>query len=242
MRSLRTVTGAALTTVALVTMPAPSAFAQVSLDPTSSPALNDSPTGPLGPLPSIADLLFWLGVVVLILMVVAYMRYAPRFSRDEERFKVVRADRVRVGQELPRRAVDISQAVDVVVAPPAVPSAAPPPAPAPAAAPAPAPAAAPASAPAPAPAAPAAAAPSPPPASADAAPASPAPAAEAPAVAAPAAAAPAATEERPEVSLDEAVFQQTLDDLLAKGTSRRVAEGQARRAAMLAARKKATGG
>ncbi len=62
------------------------------------------------------------GVVVLILMiVVSYMRYAPRFSRDEEQLKVVRADRVRLGQELPRRAVDISQAVPVVVAPPAVP-------------------------------------------------------------------------------------------------------------------------
>jgi hypothetical protein len=38
------------------------------------------------------------------------------------------------------------------------------------------------------------------------------------------------------------VFDATLADLLAKGTDRRVAEGQARRAAMIAARKKAAGG
>src|SRR5215210_1430160 len=218
MRSLRSVSISGLicglAALALVALTAQGALAQVSLNPTDTPIQNNSPTGPLGPLPSIAAIMFGRGVVSLILMIGAYMRYAPRFSRDEEQLKVVRADRVRLGQELPRRAVDISQAVPVVVGPPPIPSAAP------------------AAAPAPAPAAPAAAAPAPAPA---AEPTAPSPAADAPAAPA------AAAEERPEVSLDEEVFQQTLEELLAKGTSRRVAEGQARRAAMIAARKKAGG-
>jgi hypothetical protein len=66
---------------------------------------------------------------------------------------------------------------------------------------------------------------------------------EAPAAApAPAAAAPVAPAERVEVTLDQAVFDEKLAELLEKGTDRRVAEGQARRAAMIAARKKAEGG
>jgi NADH-quinone oxidoreductase subunit I len=93
-----------------------------------------------------------------------------------------------------------------------------------------APAAPPAAAPAPV-AAPAAA----PAAPAEAAPAA-APAAEAPA---PASAAPA---EHAEVSLDQETFDRVLAELLEKGTDRRVAEGQARRAGMIAARKKAEGG
>jgi hypothetical protein len=43
------------------------------------------------------------------------------------------------------------------------------------------------------------------------------------------------------VSLDQEVFDATLKELLDKGTDKRVAEGQARRAAMIAARKKAAG-
>jgi hypothetical protein len=41
------------------------------------------------------------------------------------------------------------------------------------------------------------------------------------------------------VSLDQETFDRVLAELLEKGTDRRVAEGQARRAAMIAARKKA---
>jgi hypothetical protein len=82
---------------------------------------------------------------------------------------------------------------------------------------------------------PAAAAPAP--AAAEAAPAAaPAPATDAGSPAAPAAGG------HQEVTLDQEVFDATLADLLAKGTDRRVAEGQARRAAMIAARKKAAGG
>ena len=47
--------------------------------------------------------------------------------------------------------------------------------------------------------------------------------------------------ERVEVELDQETFDQVLAEELAKGTQRRVAEGKARRAAMIAARKKATG-
>ncbi len=77
-----------------------------------------------------------------------------------------------------------------------------------------------------------------------------APAAAAPAAAAPsgpAAEAPPVTETaapsaHAEVSLDQETFERVLAELLEKGTDRRVAEGQAKRAAMIAARKKAEGG
>jgi hypothetical protein len=167
---------------------------------------------------------------VVIFLTIQYMRYAPRFSKDEEGLKVVRADRVRIGQELPRRTVDLSQAAPVVVPPPAVPAAAP------------ALAAAPAAAPAPAAEAPAAAAPA---AAPQAAPAEAAPAQAAPAQAAPAAPAatapPPAPEERVEVTMDQEAYEAALKELLDAGTDRRIAEGRARRAGMIAARKKATG-
>jgi hypothetical protein len=167
-----------------------------------------------------------LGAVLVLFLTVQYMRYAPRFAKDEEGLKIVRADRVRIGRELPRRNVDLSQAAPVVVAPPAVPGAAP----ALAAAAAPAPAAAPAAAAAPAPAADAPAA------------APPAQAADAPAATpAPAPTAPAPPEERPEVTMDQEAYEAALKDLLDAGTDRRIAEGKARRAGMIAARKKATG-
>jgi hypothetical protein len=207
------------------------AIAQTPIDPSTTPTEN---TG--GWVFTMAQLLAVLGVGVVIFLVVMYMRYAPRFAKDEESLRVVRADRVRPGQALPRRDVDISQAAPVVVAPPAVPvavGAAAPAAPAPAAAPV---------APAPAPAAaPVAAAPATAPVAA-AAPAAPAAAVPTTAPEAAAPAAPAAPAERVEVTLDQAVFDEKLAELLEKGTDRRVAEGQARRAAMIAARKKAEGG
>ncbi|MBI3648017.1 MAG: hypothetical protein HY240_04615 [Actinobacteria bacterium] len=198
-----------------LTVAASTAAAQVINSPDYKPAKN---TG--GWVYQFAILLGLLASVTVILLVISYMMRAPRFARQEEGLKVVRADRVHPGKDLPRRAVDVSQAVQMVVAPPAVPSSVPaavavsvaPPSAAPA--PAPVPAAAPAAAPS----APAAA-PSP------AAPAAPAPSAE-----------------RHEVPLDQATFDKTLEELLAKGTDRRVAEGKARRAAMIAARKKAAEG
>lgn len=223
-RLLVVLAGACMFIVSMVA----TAGAQTPVDPSTTPVEN---TG--GWVFSMAQLLTLLGVVTVLFLIVMYMRYAPRFAKDEEGLKVVRADRVRPGHALPRRDVDISQAAPVVVAPPAVPVAAG--ASAPAAA-APIAAAAPAPAPAAPPAAVAVAAPA-------AAPAAEAPPAAAPAAAPPApAAAPAAPAERVEVTLDQAVFDEKLAELLEKGTDRRVAEGQARRAAMIAARKKAEGG
>jgi hypothetical protein len=210
----------------------PAALAQTPVDPSTTPVENDG-----GWVFSMAQLLAILGLIVLIVTVVLYMRYAPRFARDEESAKVVHADRVRPGQEPARRAVDLTQAAPVVVAPPAVPAAvgaAAPASAAPAAVATPAPAAA---APAAAAAPPAAAAPAP------ATPAAEAPAAEAPAAEAPAAAAatPAAPAERVEVAMDQEAYEAKLAELLEAGTDKRVAEGQARRAGMIAARKKAEG-
>ncbi len=196
------------------------ASAQVIVDPVVVSERNDG-----GWVYWIAIALGALGLVLVIFLTIQYMRYAPRFSKDEEGLRVVRADRVHVGRELPRRNVDLSQAAPLVVAPPAVPAAAPALAPAAAAAPVavPTPAAAEAT-PAPAPAAPAPAV------------------AEAPAAAPPAPApAPAAPEERPEVTMDQEAYEAALKDLLDAGTDRRIAEGKARRAGMIAARKKATG-
>ena len=59
--------------------------------------------------------------------------------------------------------------------------------------------------------------------------------------AAPAVAAPAPAEHA-DVALDQETFERVLAELLERGTDRRVAEGRARRAAMVAARTKAEGG
>jgi len=233
MRALRAIVCAA---ALVMVLPASAAVGQVSVDPSVTPEIN---TG--GWIQGMAILFGLIGLVVILLLVAAYIRFAPRFSTDESTLKVVRADRVRPGEELPRRTVDIKAATPVVVAPPPLPQPAGVVA-APAAA---APVAAVAPAPAPAPPAevPQAAPASEAPAQADAtAEAQEAPAAEVAApVSAPAPAPAPAPAERVEVSLDQDVFDQTLKELLDKGTDKRVAEGQARRAAMIAARKKAAG-
>ena len=235
---------AASTLLTLVT--AATALAQTIVDPAVTPEENRAPLGPLfGPV-SVA-VIFMVGSGVLVAVIVLlYMRYAPRFARDEESAKVVRADRVLPGREAPRRAVDLSQAVPVVVQPPPVPalaaaSAAPAAAAPAAAAPAASASAAPAAPPAPAaPAEPPAAAEAAPAAAAEAAPAeAAAPAAEA---AAPAAPAPPAAAEHVEVTMDQEAYEAALAELLAAGTDRRIAEGKARRAGMIAAKKKAAGG
>ena len=209
------VSGGAL---AVLVSTASSAFAQTHIAPTTVPERVDG-----GWIYWLAFLSLALALVLVIFLIAAYMRYAPRFAKDEDEARVVHADRVQPGREAPRRLVDVTQAVPMIVQPPPVTVAA-------AASVAAPPVAAPASAPAAAPA----------PASAPAATA-PAPAAVAPAPAAPAPASAAPTEERPEVSLDEETFDKTLEELLAAGTDRRIAEGKAKRAAMIAARKKAAG-
>jgi len=212
LRRLLAATAAAAVVLAIGS--AGSASAQTQIEPTIVPERVDG-----GWIYWLAFLCLALALLLVIFLIAAYMRYAPRFSKDEDEARVVRADRVLPGQEPPRRMVDVTQAVPVMVQPPPVTVAATAPA-------APAPAAV---------AAPVAAAPA-----AVAAPVAAAPAAvAAPVAAAPAPAAPA--EERPEVSLDQETFDKTLEELLAAGTDRRIAEGKARRAAMIAARKKATG-
>jgi len=207
---------------------------QVIVSPNASPTLSNG-----GWVYDMAILLVALGVLITLMVVFGYMRFAPRFQRDEGERPTVRAPRIQPGKEAPRRAVVITGAPVVVPAPVTVGAAVAAAAPAPTA-PAPlAPATPAAPAPAPAPAAEAAPAPAAEAAPAPAAEAAPAPAAEAAPAAAPTPA-PAPAEHK-EVPLDQETFDRVLKELLEKGTDRRVAEGQARRAAMIAARKKAEG-
>jgi hypothetical protein len=185
---------------------------QVSVNPTVSPVLNNG-----GWVFNAAQLLALLAIVLTLLIVFGYMRLAPRFRTDEETRRSVRVPKPSDGGVI-RRPVRVTSA-PLVVQPPVVS--------APAAVAVAAPAAA-ATAPAPAAAAPAPAAAAPAPAAPEAAPAAPV-------------AAPAPAAEHKDVSLDQETFDRVLAELLEKGTDRRVAEGQARRAAMIAARKKAEG-
>lgn len=200
---------------------------QVSVDPNVTPVLNNG-----GWVFNAAQLLALLAILLTLAIVFGYMRLAPRFQTDEQTRRSVRVPRRQPGQEV-RRPVKVI-GTPVVVQPPVVAQAAAAAAPAPVAVATPAPAAAPAAAPV----APAAQA-------APVAPAAEAPAATGQAPAAPPAAAAAAPAPSPvehaEVSLDQETFDRVLAELLEKGTDRRVAEGQARRAAMIAARKKAEG-
>jgi hypothetical protein len=203
---------------------------QVSVDPNVTPVLNNG-----GWVFNAAQLLALLAILLTLALVFGYMRLAPRFQTDEQTRRSVRVPRRQPGQEV-RRPVKVI-GTPVVVQPPVVAQAAAA-APAPVAVATPAPAAAPAAVAAAAPVAPAAQA-------APVAPAAEAPAATGQAPAAPPAAAAAAPAPSPvehaEVSLDQETFDRVLAELLEKGTDRRVAEGQARRAAMIAARKKAEG-
>src|SRR6266540_3872986 len=206
-------------------------LAQVSVSQGATPTIN---TG--GWVYGMAVVLVVLGVLVTLLIVFGYLRFAPRFQREEGKTRSVKAPRLEPGKEV-RRPVNITGAPVMAPAPiatatVAAPATVAPAAPAPAAAP-PAPAAAPAPAPAPAPADTQAGAPAP-----AAEPAATPPAAAPPAAPAAPAAAPA---EHVEVALDQETYEKTLAELLGKGTDRRVAEGQAKRVAMIAARKQAAG-
>jgi hypothetical protein len=206
---------------------------QVSVDPTVTPVLNNG-----GWVFNAAELLALLGIVLSVAIVFGYMRLAPRFQTDEQTRRSVRVPRMQPGREV-RRPVKVI-GTPIIVQPPVI---APAVAGGPAAVAAPAVAApasavaAPAAAPAPVPAP--AAAPAPAPAAEAAQPTAPAAEAAPAAAAAAPAAAPAAA--HADVSLDQETFDRVLAELLGKGTDRRVAEGQARRAAMIAARKKAEG-
>jgi hypothetical protein len=199
---------------------------QISVDPTVTPVLNNG-----GWVFNAAELLALLGIVLTLAIVFGYMRLAPRFQTDEQTRRSVKVPRMQPGQEV-RRPVKVV-GTPIVVQPPVIAPAVAAGAVAVAAPPVAAPASAPAAAPAPAPAAAA-------PPVTPAAPAAQAAEAAAPPADAPApAAAPAAA--HADVTLDQETFDRVLAELLEKGTDRRVAEGQARRAAMIAARKKAEG-
>jgi len=200
-------------------------LAQVFVSPSATPTIN---TG--GWVYGMAWVLVVLGGLVTFLIVCGYMRFAPRFQREEGRTRSVKAPRLQPGREV-RRPVKITGAP--VMAPPPILTAT-------AAAPAAVAPAAVAAPPAPA-ATPAAVAPAEAPAAAPAAASAAVEPAPAAAPAAAPATAPAATEHRGEVTLDQETYEKTLAELLAKGTDRRVAEGQAKRVALLAARKKAGG-
>ena len=226
MKVARRATTVATGAVTFLVLTATAAAAQSHILPTVTPVRTDG-----GWIYWLGWLSMGLGVLVFLLLVTLYMRRAPRFAKDEDEARVVRADRVIPGRQPPRRLVDVTQAVPVVAQPPPVVAAVPAAVAAPAAA---VPAAA-----APVTEAPATAAPP-----AEAAPetAAPAPAAAAPAVPAAAPqAAPAPPAERVEVTMDQAVYEKTLEELLAGGADRRIAEGKAKRAGMIAARKAAEG-
>ena len=82
------------------------AFAQTHIVPTVTPVRTDG-----GWIYWLAFLSLGLGLLLLLFLIAAYMRFAPRFSKDEDQAKVVRADRVLPGRETPRRLVDVTQAV-----------------------------------------------------------------------------------------------------------------------------------
>ncbi len=192
---------------------------QVIVDPSSpTPTLTNG-----GWVYDAAILLAVLGLIVTLLVVLGYMRFAPRFQTGEQERRTVRAPRIQPHGDV-RRPVNVTSA-PLVVQPPVVAIATP------AAVSAPAPVVAPAAV---AVAAPPTTAPTPAAVATARAPTLSPAATETPAPA------PDASEHR-EVALDQETFDATLAELLAKGTDRRVAEGQARRAAMLAARKKAEG-
>jgi hypothetical protein len=219
MKTVRSFAAALAGASVLLLLEAGSALAQSSIHPSNTPEVN---TGGWV-YDYLAIPIAIISVVIIGIIVVSYMRYAPRFAKDEESARVVHADRILPGREAPRRTVDLSQAVPVVVQPPAIPAAV---------------AAVGAPAAATAVAAPAVEAPAP---AATAVPAPASAATEAPAPAPAPAAPPPAAEERHEVTMDQATFDSTLEELLAQGTDRRIAEGKARRAAMIAARKMAAG-
>jgi hypothetical protein len=201
--------------VSALVVTAASASAQVIVSPNAEATRNDG-----GWIYWIAIALGVLGTLLALKIVFGYMRFAPRFQR-EGTARTVKAARIQPGKDAPRRPVNITGAPVVV------------PAPVPVAAPAAAPVAAPPVAAPPA----AAAVAAPTPVAAVAQPEAPV-AEQSPSRTDPA---PAASGERREVAIDQETFDRVLAELLEKGTARRVAEGQARRAAMIAARKKAGG-
>jgi hypothetical protein len=190
----------------LVAAPA-TAGAQESLNPTETPTKDDG-----GWVYWMAEGAIIIGGLILLVAGASYLRFAPRFSREEEDEAVPRAG-IRAPEPKMSLQTAWAQSSPVAVEPVAAPSAVP--APQPATVGAPAVAATRAAGAATAAAAPAAAGTSAPPRP-------PRPKAE-------------------PVELDQETFDRVLQEQLAKGADRRVAEGRARSAAMKVAREKAGG-
>ncbi len=198
----------ALLLIAVLLVPL-AASAQVTLDPTETVTADNG-----GWVYWMAQGAIIIGGVTLVFLGAMYLRYAPRFQRDEENVP-------RSGVRAPEPAVRLQTAWEQASPPVAV-----------QAVPAPQPVAV-AAAPAAAAAAPATTAPT------AAAPAATAPAAAAaPAGGAAPAAAPAASRGREHAELDQETYDRVLAEETAKGTSARVAEGRARSAALKAWRAK----
>ena len=84
-RALAVATGAA----ALVAGSGTAASAQTHIVPTITPVRTDG-----GWIYWLAFLSLGLGALLLLVLIALYMRFAPRFTKDEDQSKVVRADRV----------------------------------------------------------------------------------------------------------------------------------------------------
>ena len=231
MKTARKLLATVFASLLLALAGATAALAQTPIDPSATVTENESATAPLNPFGisiSLAMMLGLTGLLVVLIIIIRYMRYAPRFSQDEESMKVVRADRVRAGTGAPspQRRHLAGRAGASWRPRPCRRRSRPPRPQRPCRR-----------------GRPGSRWPSPPQrplprtcrrirpsAGRRARPPPPAPAP-----------APAATEERPEVSLDQEVFERPSRSCSTQGTDRRVAEGKARRAAMIAARKKAAG-
>ncbi|MFN2544543.1 MAG: hypothetical protein ABR600_08245 [Actinomycetota bacterium] len=217
MRSHRSPTGRrawslAILTLALLVIPQV-AMAQVFIDPTATPEKHDG-----GWIYWMAQASIAMGALIVVVAGASYLRFAPRFyrsDREEEAKKTAvpapPPTAVRIQYQPPPQPVTPPAQASAPAAPAEATQATGAPAPTPAATPVEAPAQA---APAAAPAAVPAAAP---------------------------ATAPAAPRHEGPVELDQETFDRVLQEQLAKGTDRRVAEGRARSAAVKAAREKAAG-
>ena len=87
-------------------------LAQVSFSPNASPTLNSG-----GWVYGAAVLLAAVGFLIVAALVFGYMRFAPRFQRDEGAPRSVRAPRLQPGREAPRRPVNITGTPVMVPAP-----------------------------------------------------------------------------------------------------------------------------
>ena len=70
---------------------------QVSVDPNVTPVLNNG-----GWVFNAAELLAFLGIVLVLAVAFGYMRLAPRFQTDEQTRRSVKVPRMQPGQEVRR--------------------------------------------------------------------------------------------------------------------------------------------